>query len=419
MLDDAYSRRKEPETGSSLKVQSKKEYVFHDFETAVQKDLLLEVGNALSRPPEDFVLNPKINILLKKRAEMIESDNPLIDWAMAELLALGTLISEGKEVRFSGQDSRRGTFSQRHAVYTDYEKEYDYIPLNHIKRNQSVLRIFDSPLSEMAVLGFEYGYSVVSKDGLTIWEAQFGDFANNAQTIVDQYISCSEVKWGQTSNIVMLLPHSYDGQGPEHSSARIERSLQLCADNNMFVCNFSTPANYFHALRRQTLMPVRTPMILMTPKGMLRHPLAVSSVADLTDGKFQHLIDDETITDKSSVRKVLFTSGKIYYEIYQERLKLNINDIAIVRIEQYYPFHKELFLKIIDSYANASEICWVQEEPQNQGAWTFLFSIFYEILGTKFPLLKYIGRKSSAATATGHHKIHIKEQNNIIKAALA
>ena len=419
VLDDAYSRRKEPETGSSLKVQSKKEYVFHDFETAVQKDLLLEVGNALSRPPEDFVLNPKINILLKKRAEMIESDNPLIDWAMAELLALGTLISEGKEVRFSGQDSRRGTFSQRHAVYTDYEKEYDYIPLNHIKRNQSVLRIFDSPLSEMAVLGFEYGYSVVSKDGLTIWEAQFGDFANNAQTIVDQYISCSDVKWGLTSNIVMLLPHSYDGQGPEHSSARIERSLQLCADNNMFVCNFSTPANYFHALRRQTLMPVRTPMILMTPKGMLRHPLAVSSVADLTDGKFQHLIDDETITDKSSVRKVLFTSGKIYYEIYQERLKLNINDIAIVRIEQYYPFHKELFLKIIDSYANASEICWVQEEPQNQGAWTFLFSIFYEILGTKFPLLKYIGRKSSAATATGHHKIHIKEQNNIIKAALA
>ena len=418
-LDDAFARRKEKTIGGGLKVENKDKMVIENFDTTVSRDTLFEIGKALSKSPEDFILNPKINMLLKKRAEMMESNQPLIDWAMAELLAFGSLLVENKEVRISGQDSRRGTFSQRHAVYTDFEREFDYIPLNHIKHNQSVLRIFDSPLSEVAVLGFEYGYSVISKNGLTLWEAQFGDFANNAHTIVDQYISCAEVKWGQTSNLVMLLPHGYDGQGPEHSSARLERYLLQCAENNMFVGNISTPANYFHALRRQTVLPTKIPMILMTPKGMLRHPLAVSSVEELTNGTFQHLIDDNYIADKNAVRKVLLTTGKLYYELHQERMKLNINDIAIVRIEQLYPLHKELLLEILNSYSNATEICWVQEEPKNQGAWTYLFNIFFDILGDRLSQLKYVGRKASAATATGINKIHLKEQAKIISTALA
>lgn len=418
-LDDAFARRKEKKVGSAMQVLDKSKLVFEDFDTKVSIDKLTEVGNALSKTPDDFILNPKINSLLKKREEMLKSENPSIDWAMSELLAFGTLLIENKEIRISGQDSRRGTFSQRHAVYTDFEREYDYIPLNHINRNQSVLRIFDSPLSEMAVLGFEYGYSVISQNGLTLWEAQFGDFANNAQTVVDQYISCSEVKWGQTSNLIMLLPHSYDGQGPEHSSARLERYLQLCAENNMFVCNFSTPSNYFHALRRQTIMPTKIPMILLTPKGMLRHPLAVSSIEDLTQGKFVQIIDDNHVEDKSMIRKVLFTTGKLYYELHQERLKNKVSDVAIVRIEQIYPLHKELFLEILSSYKNASEIVWVQEEPQNQGAWQYIFNEFYSILGTDFAKLKYVGRKSSAATATGINKIHLKEQSKILHDALS
>jgi 2-oxoglutarate dehydrogenase E1 component len=417
-LDDAYARRKEPNISSGLKLQNKEKQVFDDLKTNVPKEVIVQVGNALSKEPEDFILNPKIKNLLKKRAEMISSETPLIDWAMAELLSFGTLLVDGKEVRLSGQDSRRGTFSQRHAVYTDFEREYDYIPLNHIGSKQSVLRVFDSPLSEMAVLGFEYGYSVISKNGLTLWESQFGDFANNAQTVVDQYICCSEVKWGQTSNLMMLLPHGYDGQGPEHSSARVERYLQLCADNNMFVCNFTTPANYFHALRRQTLLPVKMPLVLLTPKGMLRHPLAVSSVDDLANGKFQHLIDDD-FADKKSIRKLVLTSGKIYYELHQERLKNKVNDVAVVRVEQYYPFHEELFFDILNQYPNIKEIAWVQEEPKNQGAWTFMYNVFTDILSDKFNMLKYIGRKASAATATGIHKIHVKEQESIINAALS
>ncbi len=417
-LDDAYARRKEPNISSAIVLHNKDNQIYGNLNTNVSKELIVKIGNALSKEPEDFILNPKIKSLLKKRAEMITTDEKMIDWAMAELLGLGSILSDGKEVRFSGQDSRRGTFSQRHAVYTDYEREFDYIPLNHIGGDQAVLRIFDSPLSEIAVMGFEYGYSVIAQNGLTIWEAQFGDFANNAQTIIDQYVSCSEVKWEQTSNLVILLPHSYDGQGPEHSSARIERYLQLCAENNMFVCNFSTPANYFHALRRQTLLNIKMPMILFTPKSMLRNHLAVSSVEDLTNGKFQHIIDDE-IQNKESVKRVILTSGKIYYELHQERLKRNIEDIAIVRIEQYYPFNQELFFKILKQYSNINEILWVQEEPKNQGAWTFLFNIFVDILGDKLNMLKYVGRKASAATATGYHIIHIKEQENIINKALS
>lgn len=417
-LDDAYARRKDKSDQSRLIVEDKSVAVFSDFDTAKSVSELKEIGSALSKEPEDFILNPKIKSLLKKRAEMMESDKPIIDWAMGELLAIGSLLIEGKEVRLSGQDSRRGTFSQRHSVYTDFQREIDYSPLNHIRKQQAVFRVFDSPLSEMAVLGFEYGYSVISRDGLTMWEAQFGDFANNAQTVVDQYLSCAEVKWGQTSNLVMLLPHGYDGQGPEHSSARLERYLQLCAENNMFVCNFSTPANYYHALRRQTMMPVKIPMILMTPKSMLRHPLAVSSIRDFSEGKFHHIFDDDFV-DKKNVRKVLICTGKVYYELVTERTKENIKDIAILRVEQIYPFHFELFRQLFAQYSSCNELVWVQEEPKNQGAWNFIRTSFEENLPELSGLLKYVGRKSSAATATGIHSIHTREQESIMNKALS
>lgn len=417
-LDSAYANRKDIALSSSLQLLDKNGTIFDDFDSKVSEEVINEVANALSHVPEGFRVNPKLATLLQKRADMVKSDKPQIDWAMAELLAFGTLLIEGKEVRFSGQDSRRGTFSQRHAVMTDMITEIDYISLNHIRKQQSVLRIFDSPLSEVAVLGFEYGYSIISEDGLTLWEAQFGDFANNAQTIVDQYLACGEVKWGQTSNLVMLLPHGYDGQGSEHSSARLERYLQLCAENNLIVGNFTTPSNYFHALRRQTLMPYKMPMILMTPKGMLRHPLKVSSVEDLSKGKFIHIIDDNSI-EKNQVRKVLLCTGKVYFDIETERRKRNINDIAIVRIEQLYPFHQDLFDEIINSYKNAKNICWVQEEPKNMGAWNYLHQIFIESDSLSSTKVNYIGRKASAATATGIHQIHLAEQYEIVDSALS
>lgn len=417
-LDSAFANRKDIALSSSLRLLDKNETIFDDFGTNVSLETIKRVTDALTNVPHGFKINPKLTNLLQKRGEMVKSDKPLIDWAMAELLAFGSILLDGNEVRFSGQDSRRGTFSQRHAVMTDIQTEIDYIPLNHISKDQNILRIFDSPLSEMAVLGFEYGYSVISKNGLTLWEAQFGDFANNAQTIVDQYMACGEVKWGQTSNLVMLLPHGYDGQGSEHSSARLERYLQLCAENNLIVGNFSSPANYFHALRRQTLMPYKMPMILMTPKGMLRHPLNASSVEELTSGKFKHIID-ETPVNKEIVRKVLICTGKIYFELESERIKRNIHDIAIVRVEQLYPFNTELFTDTIKSYTNAQSVCWVQEEPKNMGAWGYLLPIFVDAAENIKKQVKYIGRKASAATATGIYQIHIVEQQEIIDSALS
>lgn len=416
-LDAAFANRKDTVHSSSLLLLDKNETLFDDFGTAVSSEILLEVGEALTKVPDNFKLNPKLVGLLQKRREMIHSKQPMIDWAMSELLAFGTMLLEGKEIRFSGQDTRRGTFSQRHAVFTDSVTQINYTPLNHIRSGQQILRIFDSPLSEMAVLGFEYGYSVISQKGLTLWEAQFGDFANNAQTVVDQYLACSEVKWGQTSNLVMLLPHGYDGQGPEHSSARLERYLQLCAENNLIVGNFTNPSNYFHALRRQTMMPYKMPMILMTPKGMLRHQLAVSAVSDFTEGRFQHIIDD-VVVDKKKAKRVILCTGKIYYELITERNKYNISDIAIIRIEQLYPFHLELFEKIISQYINVAEILWVQEEPKNMGAWSFLFQIFSDSKVFDDNKLSYIGRKASAATATGIYPIHVAEQTEIINSAL-
>lgn len=415
-LDNAYLRRKEPSDKSSIRIQDKNGRLFINYNTKITKEIIYEITDALTSTPNDFIINPKVAPLLKKRREMVYSENTHIDWAMAELLALGSLLIENYSVRFTGQDSQRGTFSHRHAVLTDYEREYDFIPINHIRKGQSILRIYDSPLSEMAVLGYEYGYSVVALNTLTFWEAQFGDFANNAQTVVDQYISCSEFKWGIFSNLVMLLPHGYDGQGPEHSSARMERYLQACAQDNMIVANLTEPAQYFHIIRRQIYQPYKMPLIMATPKGMLRHPLAVSSIEDLTEGHFQHLIDDKNfINDTQKVRKILLCSGKIYFEIIGEIQKHNIDDIAVVRIEQYYPFNSELFENIIRRYTKNVSINWVQEEPKNMGAWLFIRDYLTEVLDKFKYNLNYIGRPAAAATATGISTVHNREQSQILE----
>lgn len=417
-LDEAFESRKEKSISKKFNDISKDITILKSLNTKVKQEKLDHIINALTTVPENFNINPKVIAGLKKRRKMYGADKPAIDWSLAEALAMGTILLEGNEIRFSGQDSRRGTFSQRHSVLIDMINEEEYYPLNNISSNQAKLRIFDSPLSEIACLGFEYGYSVIAENSMTVWEAQFGDFANNAQSVVDQFISCGEMKWGQTSSLIMLLPHSYDGQGPEHSSARLERYLQLCADDNMIVGNFTTPAQYFHALRRHNLMPFKVPMILMTPKSMLRNPEAVSSVDELTHGRFQNIIDDQTIKDRNSVDKIIFSSGKFYYELKERREeKGEEENVALVRLEQIYPFDEQQMSNILKKYENAEKIIWAQEEPKNMGAWTFVFPRISELIpGDK--KLRYVGRVASSSTATGSNKIHNTEQNELLEQAM-
>ncbi len=413
---DKFSKRQTRNV--SAEMTEKPADILKSIYTAIsEEDLRMIADKITALPPEsEFLPNPKVKALIKKRREMMLASQDAIDWAMAEALAFGSILIGGAEIRISGQDTRRGTFSHRHAVLTDIATEDIYTPLNNIKENQSLLRIFDSPLSEMAVLGFEYGYSLIFKDGLTMWEAQFGDFANNAQTVIDQYITCAETKWGKHSNITLLLPHSYEGQGSEHSSARIERYLQLFAEDNMFVANLSTPAQYFHILRRQIVASYRKPLIIFTPKSLLRNTLAVSSIKDFTDVSFREILDDTNIIDKSQVKRIILCSGKVYYDLLPALTEQKRNDIAIVRVEQYAPFNEELFKSIISSYKQNCEIVWLQEEPQNQGAWSFLSPLINELISDR--KLKYIGRKASAATAGGSYKIHQQQQKEIIDKCL-
>ncbi|MFH1050490.1 MAG: multifunctional oxoglutarate decarboxylase/oxoglutarate dehydrogenase thiamine pyrophosphate-binding subunit/dihydrolipoyllysine-residue succinyltransferase subunit [bacterium] len=396
------------------------EEILKPINTSVGKDNLIAITEKITSVPNNFAINPKLSKLLEKRKQMVDSDAPAIDWAMAEALSFGSILEDGFDIRFSGQDSRRGTFSQRHSVLTDMNTEETYTPLNHISSGQGRLRIFDSCLSELAVLGFEYGYSVVAKKTLTIWEAQFGDFVNGAQAITDQFISCAEYKWGQKTNLVLLLPHSYDGQGPEHSSARLERFLQQCADNNMLVCNLTTPAQYFHVLRRQTLSKNIKPLIIMTPKSMLRHPKAVSTLNDFTDVSFKEIINDDAFLSKNKekVKRVLLCSGKVYWDLLEERDRAKNDTTAIIRVEQLYPLNTELLLKYIISFKNVEECIWVQEEPQNMGAWNFIALKLMTILPEKLKLF-YVGRKESAATATGILQVHNDEQTGLVKQAFA
>jgi 2-oxoglutarate dehydrogenase E1 component len=384
-----------------------------DFEsspaTAVKKSTLLEIAKRISALPTGKKFFKKIEKLFDERSKMANTTH-VFDWAMGEQLAYGTLLAEGKRVRLSGQDVERGTFSHRHAVITLEDSEEEYIPLANISEQQAPFDIYNSHLSEYGVLGFEYGYAMANPNALTIWEAQFGDFFNGAQIVVDQYIASAETKWQRENGLVMLLPHGYEGQGPEHSSARIERFMELCADYNMQVTNCTTPANFFHALRRQFKRDFRKPLVVFTPKSLLRHPLCVSPLADFTDGKFQEVIDDKNVK-AADVKRVLFCSGKIYYELLEKQQKDKIKDVAIVRLEQLYPTPLEQMEAVYSKYKNAKEAVWVQEEPENMGAWPYLLR---RLRKTVFNDIEVISRKESSSTATGFAKQHADQQAYIL-----
>lgn len=376
-------------------------------ETAVDKKRFLEIAKKTTQLPGGKKFFSKIENIFKERRAMIENDR--YDWAMGELMAYASLLDENIPVRFSGQDVERGTFSHRHAVVKLEDSEEEYVPLNNIREGQKELSIYNSHLSEYGVLGFEYGYSMAAPNTLTIWEAQFGDFYNGAQIIVDQFISSAEDKWRRMSGLVMLLPHGYEGQGPEHSSARIERFLQLCAEDNMCVINATTPAQQFHALRRQLKFEFRKPLICFTPKKLLRFPACVSGVDDFTRGKFREILDDESVK-AASVKRIAFCSGKIYYDLDEQRKKTENSDTAIVRIEQMYPFPAAQLKALLKKYKNAKEFFWVQEEPKNMGPWVHMLQHFGETT------LRYVGRSESASPATGFSKRHTAQQQEILEA---
>ncbi len=392
----------------------KREFSFAPVETGIAKETVEELITRLTTIPEDFNAHRKIDALLKKRLASVNEDSG-IDWGTGEALAFASLVFEGTSIRLSGQDSRRGTFNHRHATLYDTQTAHEYTPLQSIAAAAgSRFDVFNSMLSEAAVLGFDYGYSVETPDDLTIWEAQFGDFANGAQVIIDQFIASSLAKWDRPTGLAMFLPHGYEGQGPEHSSARIERYLQLCADNNMLVVNPSTPAQLFHLLRRQVRSSYRRPLIVATPKAMLRHPACSSRVAELTSGSFQEIIADDL--NPKDCKRILFCSGKIYFELLQQRSDLGRSDVAIVRIEQLFPLHAELLKQIVAPYRKSTEYFWVQEEIGNGGGWDHLRPQLRELLG-KEPV--YVGRKRSASTAVGSHRIHKIEQQQILDQAFA
>lgn len=380
--------------------------------TAVTPEVIALIGDAYANKPPGFTVHPKLQQLIDKRVDM--SRNGQIDWGFGEILALGSLLLEHTPVRFAGQDSRRGTFVQRHAVFHDRVNGQEWLPLTNLSENQGRFWIYDSLLSEYAALGFEYGYSVERSDALVLWEAQYGDFANGAQTVVDEYLSAAEQKWGQHSSVVMLLPHGYEGQGPDHSSARMERYLQLCAENNMTVARPSTPANYFHLLRQQAYQRPRRPLIVFTPKAMLRLRGATSEVADFTTGGFQKVIDDPRVTDPSLVKRVVECSGKVYYDLLAELEKNPNPAIALVRVEQLYPLPSEELRVIAKRYSHA-EFVWVQDEPENQGAWPY-FILATNKLG---PIpVQVVSRGASASPAVGSPKRHAAEQAELIRQAL-
>jgi 2-oxoglutarate dehydrogenase E1 component len=384
-------------------------------QTGVELARLRSLGERLTAYPEGFALHPRVAHIMANRRKMLAGELPL-DWGCAETLAYAALIEQGCSVRISGQDSGRGTFFHRHAVLHDQNSDRTYIPLQHLAEHQPLVQVIDSVLSEEAVLGFEYGYSTTEPNALVVWEAQYGDFANGAQVIIDQFISSGEAKWERFCGLVLFLPHGYEGAGPEHSSARLERFLQLCAESNMQVCVPSTPAQMFHMLRRQMLQPFRKPLIVMTPKSLLRHELSVSSLEDLTRGSFVRVIDEADDLPPAQVRRVVFCSGKVYFDLLRARRKAGIRDVALVRVEQLYPFPSEEYEAILNRYATAREIVWCQEEPQNQGAWYQIRHRLQELLGGGQVL--YAGRAPAAAPATGISKIHEAEQQALIHAAL-
>jgi len=386
-------------------------------DTTITQEKLTQLGQALLTVPDGVELHPRVGKLMEGRRRMASGDQ-LVDWGMGETLAYASLVDAGYPVRLSGQDCGRGTFSHRHAVLHNQLDGEAYIPLQNISEDQGNFLVIDSLLSELAVLGFEYGYATTEPNALTIWEAQFGDFANGAQIVIDQFISAGGAKWGVYCGLVMLLPHGYEGQGAEHSSARLERFLQLCAEHNMQICVPTTPAQVFHMLRRQMIRMMRKPLIVMSPKSLLRHRLATSTLEDFTSGGFQSVIGEHDDINPADVEHIVACSGKVYYELLEARRARGLRNVVIIRIEQLYPFPREIFDEVIEPYAHVEKLIWCQEEPQNQGAWDQIKHRFHTQL-EKGKVLYYVGRAASAAPAVGFHPVHVEQQETLIDEALS
>ncbi|HEU5126224.1 MAG TPA: 2-oxoglutarate dehydrogenase E1 component [Verrucomicrobiae bacterium] len=414
-LSQSQSETPDPIPTITRKFKGGLEPVEDDAKTAVPREKITEWLEALNSLPEGFHLHPKLKKLFENRALMARGDHPL-DWSAAEALAFASLAAQGIRVRLTGQDSERGTFSHRHAVLHDYQDGHTYMPLKHITPGQAHVDICNSPLSETGVLGFEYGYSLECPEGLVLWEAQFGDFWNVAQPIVDQFIASGEDKWGQISGLVMLLPHGFEGQGPEHSSARLERFLALCVEDNIQVVYPTTPAQYFHCLRRQALRSWRKPLIVITPKSLLRHPKMVADADAFANGAFQKILPDVQNQPADKITRILLCTGKIYFELEDFRAEAQRDDVAIVRLEQLYPLRREDLESVLTKYPAGTPAYWVQEEPANMGGWNYMKINFGESLPGGFPL-KGISRAASATPATGSHKRHKLEQTDVIKRA--
>jgi 2-oxoglutarate dehydrogenase E1 component len=414
-LDEAQTRSQEHPVASTVEAFKStwsgyaEHYNDNPVETGVDRDLLAKVGEALGNTPDEFNVHRKLKKRLAQHGSAIR-DEQTLDWALGELLAYGTLLAEGHDVRLTGQDTKRGTFSHRHAVLFDAEDGRPYIPLNNIDPQQGKLCIYNSPLTEAACVGFEYGYSLGDPRMLIVWEAQFGDFANGAQVYFDQFISSAEIKWQRFSGLTLFLPHAYEGQGPEHSSARLERFLALCARDNMQVVYPTTPAQMFHLLRRQLKRPFRKPLVVMTPKSLLRHAQAVSPVEALISDRFHHVLDDDTITDPHAVGRVVLCSGKVYYDLMQHREAAQRRDVAIIRLEQLYPFRAKSLAPVLDRYAT-TDIVWVQEEPANMGAYKHVSEMMKQHFEIDLP---YVGRAASPSPAVASMKMHLQQQDRIM-----
>jgi 2-oxoglutarate dehydrogenase E1 component len=385
-------------------------------DTSFDPERFEALAGQIVTPPGDFNLHPRVQRIIEDRRQMAQGDK-LADWGFAENMAYATLLDQGVPIRISGQDARRGTFFHRHAMLRNQDTGGSYIPLRHLHKGQPNFTVIDSVLSEEAVLAYEYGYATADPNALTIWEAQFGDFANGAQVVIDQFITSAGAKWGLYCGLVMLLPHGYEGQGPEHSSARLERYMQLCAEHNIQVCVPTTPAQIFHLLRRQMLRPYRHPLVVMSPKSLLRHPLAVSSLDALCNGRFENVIDEIDPIEPEAVTQVVMCTGKVYFDLLQARRTRELAHVALVRIEQLYPFPRADFDAVVDRYPNATLFVWCQEEPQNQGAWDQVKHRFHGLHNGRRELI-YTGRPSAAAPATGYHQVHQEEQEKLVDDAL-
>jgi 2-oxoglutarate dehydrogenase E1 component len=385
-------------------------------DTSISPKTTDKLGRAMTELPPGTKLHGRVQRIIDERARMAAGDIDM-DWGFAENMAYASLIDQGFDCRLVGQDSGRGTFFHRHAVLHNQLNNHEYTPLRHLVDRPDAFRVIDSLLSEEAVLGFEYGYATTAPDTLTVWEGQFGDFANGAQVVIDQFISSGEAKWGRLCGLTLLLPHGYEGQGPEHSSARLERFLQLCAEHNLQVCVPSTPAQMFHMLRRQMVRDFRKPLIVMTPKSLLRHKMAVSPLTSLSAGEFQLIIPESENIAVKKTRRIVFCSGKVYYDLLESRQVHGMVDVAIVRVEQLYPFPIEEYAAVLEQYDHVNEIVWCQEEPQNQGAWYQIRHRLQEPLRDRQQLY-YAGRPGAAAPASGIFKIHLQQQQALVEAAL-